>query len=427
MKKQSFRLLGALVGILLLLSALTSCGASQKTVMSLGEQTLTINEYELLLSRMKGTLEYNGYPIDEDSFWNQIISAQGATYDDFFCVSVQDEAKKMLAKQYLFEEVYNLSLPQTMLDDVDQFLDDAIQLNFDGSKAAFNSYLSSYGVNIKMLRENYIVEEKLDYLASYVSSITGDAARDEYYNNNYVCFRQILFPLYEYVYETDESGDVIYYYKNSDKIYYDMSAATRTDADGKVIVDENGDTVYYTEDGRIAYNVEKGVPHGADKDNDGYVDYVELDDESKKIVTDRAQALSELIAKGDFTTFEEYGDQWSGGDDWEGYPNGIYVNLNKSYQINYMDDIQAKLSDMEIGETALVISENAYHFIMKYELPKQGYANEENADWFGTFEDELVSSILDAMCEEYLGKINVNAEALSKAKTMKTVGSNIEY
>jgi hypothetical protein len=64
---------------------------------------------------------------------------------------------------------------------------------------------------------------------------------------------------------------------------------------------------------------------------------------------------------------------------------------------------------------------------MKYELPKQGYANKENADWFETFEDELVNSMLDAICEPYLEQVTLDVKVLEKAKTMKTVGANAEY
>jgi hypothetical protein len=408
--------------------SLVCCGSSGRTLMTLGDQSMTVNTYELLLSRMKGTLEYSGYPTDEDAFWDQIVSTKGATYDDFFCDSIQNEAKKILVQLYLFEQVYDLTLPQARYDAVDQLMSDILELSFDGSKSSMNSYLSSFGVNIDMLRENYITEEKIDHLKTYIGSITSDAAKEEYYNENYVCFRQILLPLYEYCYETDENGEMIYYREDSDRIYYDTTGgATRTGTDGKLVVDENGDTVYYTEDGRIAYNSEKGVPHGKDEDNDGYVDYKAFNDEKKQIVIDRANALDELIADGDFTTFEEYGALWSKDDVWDTYPNGIFINLNKNYEINYLDDIQAKLADMNVGDTALVQSENAYHFIMKYELSKQGYSNKENADWFDTFEDEVATDILDGVCERYIDQIIVNDEVLKQAKTMKTVGSNMEY
>lgn len=427
MKKQITRLMSVLLCLAMLTMCLASCVSSPKVVMSIGKQELTLNMYELLLSRMKGTLEYNGYPTDEDTFWQQIISTKGQTYDAYFCESVRDEAKKMLVQLYLYEEVYGLTLPQKQLTAVDEFINDVLTLNFDGSKSDFNGYLSNFGVNMTMLRENYIMEEKIDHLGTYISSITSDAAREQYYTENYACFRQILLPLYEYCYVTDDNGDTVYYRENSDKIYYDTTANTRTDDGGNTIKDENGDVVYFTDDGRIAYNTEKGIKRGLDEDNDGYVDYKELDADMKTVITDRANSLSTLIANGDFIAFEEYGEQWSSDDVWNTYPDGIYVNLNKAYQINYMDDIQAKLADMKVGDTALIRSENAYHFIMKYELAAQGYADKSNADWFDTFEDEVIGSILDAMCEEYLDKVTVNGDALAQARGMKEIGANTEY
>jgi hypothetical protein len=328
---------------------------------------------------------------------------------------------------YLYEEVYGLTLPQKQLAAVDEFIGDVLTLNFDGSTSDFNRYLSNFGVNLEILRENYMTEEKIDHLGTHISSITSDAAREQYYNENYACFRQILLPLYEYRYVTDANGDTVYYHEASDKIYYDATAATKKDAQGNTLKDENGDIVRYTEDGRIAYNTAKGVKRGLDEDNDGYVDYTELDDDMKTIVTDRANKLPTLIANGDFEAFEQYGEQWSSDEVWSSYPDGIYVNLNQGYQINYMDDIQAALANMKVGDTALIQSENAYHFIMKYELAEQGYNNKANADWFGTFEDEVVDSILDAICEEYLDKVAVDAEVLAQAKGMKEIGANSEY
>lgn len=413
--------------LLMLAFCLASCARSENVLMSIGDQAMTLNTYELLLSRMKGTLELSGYPTDEDSFWDQIISTKGETYDDYFCSSVLDEAKKMLVQLYLYEEVYGLTLPQKQLAAVDEFISDVLTLNFDGSTSDFNRYLSNFGVNLEILRENYMTEEKIDHLGTYISSITSDAAREQYYNENYACFRQILLPLYEYRYVTDANGDTVYYYETSDKIYYDVTAATQKDAQGNTIKDENGDIVRYTEDGRIAYNTTKGVKRGLDEDNDGYVDYTELDDDMKTIVTDRANKLSTLIANGDFEVFEQYGEQWSSDEVWRAYPDGIYVNLNQGYQINYMDDIQAALANMKVGDTALVQSENAYHFIMKYELAEQGYNNKANADWFGAFEDEVVESILDAICAEHLDKVVVDTEVLAKTKGMKEIGANSEY
>ena len=418
----------ALLLVLLLLVTLAGCTGREKTLMTLGEQSLSVNDYELLLSRMKGTLEYNGYPVDEEPFWEEIMNAQGTTYNEFFCDSIQYEAKKLLIKLYLFDEVYKLSLSQKVLDEIDLYIGDIVSLDFNDSTAAFNRALAQYGVNVDMLRDNYIAEEKVNALLTHISSITSQNAKQEYYQSNYLRFRQILFPLYEYVYETDENGDDIYYHDGSSQIYYDtVNGITRTGENGASILDKNGDLVYFTEDGRIAYQTEKGIRKGVDADEDGYVDYVELDEETVQIVTDRANYLKDQLEDGDFATFESYGARWSDDDVWSSYPNGIYLNSDLSYSINYLDDIQAALKDMQSGQIALIRSDNAYHLIMKYDLEDQGYELSENSDWFESFDQEVASSILDKTCEKYMADISVDESVLRSAMDMKTVGANVRY
>lgn len=424
------RWLSGLLVVIMLVVVLSAsgCSGSEKKLMTLGDQSLSVNDYELLLSRMKGTLEYNGYPVDEDLFWDEFIDAQGTTYNDFFCSSIQDEAKKMLIKLYLFEEVYGLTLPQKEADEVDQYIADIVSLDFDESTASFHRALSAYGVNAETLKENYIAEEKISALLTHVSSITSENAKQEYYQANYIRFRQILFPLYEYVFETDENGDDIYYHDGSDQVYYDtVNGNTKKDENGAIIVDKNGDVMYFTSDGRVAYQSEKGIRKGVDADTDGYVDFVELDEETVAAVTDRANHIKELLTDGDFALFESYGEQWSDDDVWSSYPNGIYLNESKTYSIDYLDDIQQALKSMQAGEITLIKSDHAYHLIMKYALEEEGYNIKENSDWFETFELEVASSIVDKLCEKYLSDIVVDEKALASAMDMKTVGANMRY
>ncbi len=426
LKKYILRICAWLMAIVML-AGMIGCSSKGETLMKIGKQELSVNMYELLLSRMKGTLQYNGQPTESDAFWNTIISTQGATYNDYFCRSIQEEAKMMLIKLYLFEEVYGLELPESNYDTIDEYINDALEMLHEGSKTDFNKELSLYGVNIDMLRENYIMEDKIDMLKKHILTQTGDLAKDEYFRENYVRFRQILLPLYEYIYETDENGDKIYYNEGSDRICYDTTGTVKTGTDGKPIVDTNGDTIYYTEDGRVAYNKKKGELRGVDKDKDGYTDYKMLDEEAAATVAKRANELKDIITEEDFTTFEEYGRMLSEPDLWEAYPNGIFVNKNKNYSVAYLDDIQKALADMAVGETALIKSENAYHFIMKYELTDHAYSNKENSDWFEEFNDEVVEDILNAMCKKYLDQVEVYGDVLAQAKTMKEIGANTEY
>ena len=175
------------------LSMLLSCSSTKgKTLMRLGKTELSVNLYELMLSRMKGTLAYNDYEVDSDEFWDYIWNTEGATYDDYFRESILEAAKTTLIKLYLFEEVYDLTLPQSKIDEVDVYMADLLENDFDSSATVFNKAMAAYGINMSMLRENYIMEEKIEYLSTYLSAKTGDNAREEYCQSSYVRFRQIL-------------------------------------------------------------------------------------------------------------------------------------------------------------------------------------------------------------------------------------------
>lgn len=301
-------------------------------------------------------------------------------------------------------------------------------MEFDGSKSSFNRELSAYGVNMDILHENYLMEDKIEYLTDYIVSITGDSAKQEYYEQNYVCFRQIIFPLYEYVFDTDENGDVIYYLEGTNHIAYDtVSGKPRTGTDGKQAVDENGDTVYYTESGKIAYDTEAGVPMTKDEDEDGYADYEKLSDEDAEIVADRANRLYQLLTAGDFSSFESYGDQLSDDEIWAEYPNGIFLKKGTDYSADYLNEIASALEKMEVGDTTLIHSENAYHLIMKYELEEGAYKQSANEDWFQDFDEELGTQILESLCEPYLEKIVVDQAVLADALTIRKVGGNLYY
>jgi len=164
-----------------------------------------------------------------------------------------------------------------------------------------------------------------------------------------------------------------------------------------------------------------------DSDNDGYTDYEMLDEEGAKAIVKLANDLTELIVAGDFSTFEDYGADLCEQEIWNAYPNGMYINLEKNYPVAYIDDMQKELKTMKDGDIALIESDNAYHLIMKYPLDEGGYKNKENQDWFEEFEDEMVTEILNSMCQEYLDDVVVDKKVLATAKDMKTIGANKDY
>lgn len=427
--KPIWRAMIGFFSLIIVLSSLGGCSSDQKVLMRVGKTELTVNTYELLLSRMKGTLAYNGYDVDQAEFWDYIWSADGATYEDYFSSEILSAAKDMLLRLYLFDEVYHLTLPQSYLDDIDVYMADILENDFDNSKTKMNSELSKYGVNEKMLRENYIMEDKLDYLATYLSSMTADSAREEYYQNNYVCFRQILFPLYEYQYVTDENGDLVYYRQGTNYIAYDTkNGKTQQATDGTLRKDENGDTMYFWEDGSVAYDTENGDLMGLDADQDGYVDYVELSKEESENVTANAKKLQGLIENGDFSTFEAYGAEYAGDDGvWDAYPNGIFLNNEKSYSLDYLNELSSQLNEANVGDLILYRSDSAYHLVMKYSLEEQAWDDTANSDWFNDFEDELMETVIAALCQDYMNQIEIDEEALATVTGIKEIGANWNY
>ena len=424
-----FRILSALLALVLCALPLCSCASSGQALMTLGKTELSLNTYELLLSRMKGTLAYNGYEVNNDAFWDYIWSTDGATYEDYFNAEILSAAKDMLLRLYLFEEVYHLTLPQSYYDDIDVYMQDLLENDFSNSKNAFNKAMAEYGINMDMLRENYVMEDKLEYLVTYLSARTADSAREEYYQEHYVRFRQILFPLYEYVYETDENGDVIYLEKGKNTVAYDTkNGKTMTATDGTVRCDENGNPIYFLEDGSIAYDTVNGEPAGVDSDADGYVDSVELSSEEAANVRENAGKLQSLIEAGDFSTFEAYGAQYAGDDGvWDAYPGGIFLNSEQSYSLAYLQELSKELKVAQAGDVILYESDNALHLVMKYELKEGAWGEEDNKDWFGTFEDEVMETVISALIAEYADQIVINEDVLAKATGIKEIGTNWNY
>ena len=87
MKKTPIRALAILLALMMLVTALGSCGRSGKTMMSIGDQKLSINMYQLMLSRYRGTMEYSYPEAAKNEFWDIVIDSTGTTYNDYFTAS----------------------------------------------------------------------------------------------------------------------------------------------------------------------------------------------------------------------------------------------------------------------------------------------------------------------------------------------------
>lgn len=436
MKKRIFALLLALsltLGVIML----PSCASRGEPMMSIADKTLTVNTYELLLSRMKGTLEFYGYDVDDESFWRTVVSADGSTYDDYFRTTILEEAYHYLISDYLFDRE-GLVMSEERESEVDALLEAMVKTA--GSKTALNAELKEFGVNYEMLREIYILEEKIEMLREHLYGKDGEkideAVKQEYLEENYVAFGQIFLACYYYLTETDKNGDSVYYTSDKrDAIAYDKNVGeTRVDEFGKIETDKLGDPVYYTDDGKIAYDKVNGkIAYIYVTDKDGKpteeIQTALLSEEEQGKIFDAAAKYAEEC-DGDIDRFIEYAELY---DEGEGRGEYMYLLASGSYYgaqsdaASYLDKIAEKLMNMEVGECAVVRSDYGCHVVFKYECEEGAYGNEKHKEVFADFMDSLIGQLYAEKCSEYEDEVEIDSATHQSAPTMAEVGSNKIY
>ena len=434
MKKSNKILVKLLCLVLALCMAVplfASCANS--TMMELGEKKISTNVYEFLLSRMKGSFYSMGYDVDSESFWKMVFSVNGMTYGEYFKTEVLKQTYTYLVTEFLFDKE-GLTLPDESVKAIDDLMDKLVERA--GSKNKLNSELEGFGVNYNMLKEIYTIEAKMLCLKEHYYGKDAEKVskkdKDDYYNENYVSFKQVLLAGYFYACETEDGnldGTPIYY-TSSDavEIAYDKEkGSTKQDEFGKVISDRFGDPVYYLEDGSIAYDKVNGtlkylldengnkVPCAYGKEKLG-----ELKEEADSLasLTLDPEGFDKLIAE-----FSES----------EGDGEVMYLLNSPSYyatqnaNAKYLDDIASALGEMKVGESRVVSSDYGYHIIYKYQNADEAYNDEKYADVFDSFNDDIIEQKFSELCDSYESKVDLDDEVWKKAPGFTDVGTNVLY
>ena len=431
------RILSVILCLALLVGAvaMTACSKKGETLLELNGQTITANQYQLLLARVKGSLAHAGYSVDSSTFWDMVIDSEGNTYDEYFRNAALNDAKRYLAAAALFEEE-GLVLPQSYKDSIEEDIQEYIR--DAGSKSALNSRLSAYGVNVDMLRDLYLLEAKYAYLQAYLYGAEGEKiaanVRLDYLNEHAVCFKQVLIRAFDYVYEKDLNGDEIYYLvgENNAKInniaYDTIGGNPRIDEFGKTITDKNGDVVYYLENGAIAYNKEKGV-RSVVYDEKGIAKTEKYSSEELAEHKAAAEEMMASVAKGDYAAFEALMEEYQvSGDDafvTDGTYCFLYTTGDNDY--DYLNDIADVLAKAEEGEMRMVNSEYGYNVVMKYPIPEDAVTNTAYEDWFGDLTDRVTAKLFHNKCAPYMEKVAVSSDVFKALPSMKQVGTNYDY
>ena len=431
----------ALCGVMLL-AAFTGCtdketeretSADTSAVLECEGVEIPLFFYEFMMSRVKGNLARDGHKVTTPDFWYAEIEGDGRTVEEFYNSYVLDLCKNYLAALVLFEKE-GLTLPESTLASIEEEVQYYIDYDGDGDEEMFNSSVRKLGIDAEALRRCYVIEAKYDYLMSYLyggGNLIGDVLREEYYKEYYLSFKQILIRKYQYEFETDSEGNIIYFDSTGKPVYDKENGVVDYNDDGSHVTDKYGQSIYYDlASGKILYDVKNGKP--AEKlDSKGNAIKIEYTEEELKDRAAIANEIFESIGKGEFDAFETKLDKVHG-------EEMIFEDSSEAYYVsrieeeNYLDYpyiklILAELENMEVGDVAIVESQEGYHIIMKYDLEDEKYKETDSSQWFTNLDSKIILDLFKKRTNEVFPKIKENTDNLAKARSITRVGINYDY
>lgn len=368
--------LSVILIVAMLCPMLASCGNKYGTpIMTLGDVSISENMLEFWLSRYKAYfVQYYMDGKDDAEFWEETVPDSDKTWNEMFTEFIIDNAKTYLAALYLFDEL-GLSLSKNVENEIDEEIEELLEGQADGNKKQFNEILSQYGVNMKILRELYIIETKIEFLQEYLYGDNGiekisTSVKNKYYEENYARMKHIF--LY------------------------------------------TGKRPIIKDDGEYEY------------DDNGYVKYRTMTADEDAAAKEKAETYFKALTPDDPKDAEDfddlllyYGEDIAARDE---YPNGFYFTKNSTY----FDTVLEALFEMEENEIRMVESESGIHIIKKLPLEENGYSLSANTDFFTDFESNLNTKTFNARVEEYKKLIEIDTERI-KSYCLRDANANYTY
>ena len=198
-KKKSIliKLLCLCLAVIMLAIPLISCSDRvEKPILKCRGEKIGLGMYEFFLSRMKGTLARNKYDVSPTSeFWNEKHPGSNLTNEEYYNQSILETCKIYLAALLMFEEE-GLSLSHDTISEIKEDIQFFIDYDCSGSEEKFDKLLEKYGTDSEELYQIYEMEAKYRAVISALygsdGSLISDMVKEEYYQNNYYRFKQIL-------------------------------------------------------------------------------------------------------------------------------------------------------------------------------------------------------------------------------------------
>jgi len=359
-KENIIRVWCLLLAVALFTASLASCANEVKDpIMEYDGEGISLEMYEFVLSRMKGSLARLGYDVSAtSSFWTEMHGDSGLTNEEFYTNAVIDTCKNYLAALAMCQEE-GIELSDYTLEAIDEEIAFYVDYDGKGSVEKLDLILSKYGTTTEGLRKIYEVEAKYNLIISELygedASLIAGNVKDEHYKANYYRFKQILISNFYYEYVTDKQGDVIYYDSESGKPIYDTKGEYHYTEDGVRIVDEYGVAIRYDEDGNILYDKENGKP-APTKDSDGKAIEHKYSEEEMTERIGKIEGILAAAANKNYAAFEAEIPNWqvyAGAGEY--CPDGYYLSdIEISAYDKSMRDILAELKTMAVGEVRVV-------------------------------------------------------------------------
>ncbi len=435
MKKTMIAVLALLLTLCLLLGG---CANHGQTMIEAGDSEISVNVFQLYLSRMKGSLASAGENVGSADYWKQYVNLDGQTYSEFYTQQVLSGLKQIAAALYLYDAL-GLSLESGAEDAIDQWIDALIEQVGEGSETKLNSILASFGANITVLRDACLIEAKLDAVKTHLygknGSLLSATAKEEFYQKSYYRGHQMLVANYYFDREVDEDKNTVYYQTQkasdgtvslTDKIAYDTKNGTATDKK-----DKNGDVIYRVKNedgtfGAIAYDKENGgIKYFFDEDGEYIVkNYTDEQMEERyallEKIAEECQDNEQLFLKyvETFSDNAEFNKTFA--------PNGMYFSVGGYTGDSVFQTFSNELAKLEVGDLAILKSDSGYYLIMRTELDAGAWAKEENERWFENLAELAVEYMLQKKTEPYLQFVTVD-EALAKSVDITMVAANNYY
>ncbi len=340
--------------LLCLTIGLTGCGGkSGEAVMTYGDSVITENVFRYYLSYYKNIYLKTYSDMKDTAAYYQTVMPDGRTAEQVLFDMTVENVQMTLVCMELFQKE-GLSISDTLREDIDYYLADLVTEYAGGDKKSLNAELAQYGVNLDMLADIYVDQEKSGFLFDYYYGEGGihplsEEEKDAWYRDNY--------------------SHIVHLYIN-DAYYYPINEA------GFTQTDENGNPV--------------SAP---------------LTEELKAEKQMTIDAIDASLAAGSdfmdvYNTFSE--DKY--------YPNGYYLTR----ATNFVPEVVDAAFTLDEGAWTKLSSEQGTHYVFKLPLDEKAWENEANADFFSTFETDLASERFMSSIREYLPQVKVDAEALSR-------------